>query len=40
MSNTHRHNQPLGVGNGVCKMRVQVKNGLLHKLGLVQPPYF
>jgi len=21
-------------------MRVQVKNGLLHKLGLVQPPYF
>jgi len=24
----------------VCKMRVRVKNGLLHKLGLVQPPYF
>jgi len=24
----------------VCRMRVRVKNGLLHKLGLVQPPYF
>jgi len=24
----------------VCKMRLRVKNALLHKLGFVQPPYF
>jgi len=23
-----------------CKMRLRVKNALLHKLGFVQPPYF
>ena len=33
---THRYGSEMVV----CKMRLRVRNALLHKLGFVQPPYF
>jgi len=40
VKNHNYHIRPLGSEMVVCKMRLRVKNALLHKLGFVQPPYF